>query len=418
MRVCAVKRDARLRDDRCNIDGHDRDPMRKRGIHLQYSFEAHGQRDAALHNPLFDLLQAVQQHGSIRHAAQATGASYRHVWGQLKHWEGVLAEPLVSWVKGQPARLTPFAERLLWAERRARTRLTPHIEALRAELERVLAEALEGSQQVLTMYASHDLALPRLREHASARHGLHIELKFAGSIDCLRALGAGRCLVAGFHVPALHDGSKVFERAMKTLLKPGRHKLIGCTQRTQGLMIRQGNPLRIGGVTDLARPDVRFINRQPGSGTRLLIDHLLHAQRIDAASVRGYLDAPEDTHVAVAAAIASGAADAGPGIEAAARQFGLDFVPLLTEDYFLVCLKESLDHPAVQRLRAVLASAAWQHEIAQLAGYAPARSGEVLALTRALAWWHYRSAKRKTAARSGKRAVGERAVKERVQGAR
>ena len=127
------------------------------------------------------------------------------MWGQLKQWEEVLAEPLVTWIKGQPARLTPFAERLLWAERRARTRLTPHIEALRAELERVLADALDGSQQVLALFASHDLALPRLREHASAQHGLHIELKFAGSVDCLRALGAGRCLVAGFHVPALRD---------------------------------------------------------------------------------------------------------------------------------------------------------------------------------------------------------------------
>jgi len=377
--------------------------MRKRGIHLQYSFEAHGQRDAQLHNPLFDLLQAVQQHGSIRHAALATGASYRHVWGQLKQWEAVLAEPLVTWIKGQPARLTPFAERLLWAERRARTRLTPHIEALRAELERVLADALDGSQQVLTLFASHDLALPRLREHASAQHGLHIELKFAGSVDCLRALGAGRCLVAGFHVPALRDALPVFARAMKGLLKPGRHKLIGCTQRTQGLMVRNGNPMGIGGIADLARRDVRFLNRQPGSGTRLLTDHLLHEARIDAASVRGYSEAPEDSHVAVAAAIASGAADAGLGIEAAARQFGLDFVPLLREDYFLVCLKESLEHPAVQRLCAALASPAWQHEIAALVGYTAAGSGDILSLTRSLPWWHYRSSKRTP--RRGKRAL-------------
>ena len=387
--------------------------MRKRGIHLQYSFETHGQREAELQNPLFDLLTTVQQHGSIRHAALALGASYRHVWGQLKQWEVVLAEPLIVWAKGQPARLTPFAERLLWAERRARTRLTPHIEALRAELERVLADALDGSQQVLTLFASHDLALPRLREHASAHHGLHIELKFAGSIDCLRALGAGRCLVAGFHVPAPSDAMQVFAREMKGLLKPGRHKLIGCTQRTQGLMFRSGNPLRIGGVGDLARPGLRFINRQPGSGTRLLIDHLLRRERIDAAGVRGYLDAPEDSHVAVAAAIASDLADVGPGIQAAARQFGLDFVPLLVEDYFLVCLKESLDHPAVQRLRAALASRAWQGDIAALPGYSASHSGDILSLTRALPWWKYRSAKRPAAAGRGKRGLARAARRRR-----
>jgi putative molybdopterin biosynthesis protein len=177
--------------------------MRQRGIHLQYSFQAGGQHGADVQNPLFDLLTAVREGGSIQHAAAALGASYRHTWGQLKHWEEVMGEPLVTWAQGQPARLTPFADRLLWAEARARTRLTPHIEALRAELERVLAEALDGSQQVLAVHASHDMALPLLRERAHSSHGLHIELRFAGSMDALRSLAEGRCLVAGFHVPPL-----------------------------------------------------------------------------------------------------------------------------------------------------------------------------------------------------------------------
>jgi len=203
---------------------------------------------------------------------------------------------------------------------------------------------------------------------------------------------------------------------MKSLLKPGRHKLIGCAQRTQGLMVVKGNPLRVRGVADLARPGMRFVNRQPGSGTRLLIDHLLHRERIDASSLPGYFEPAEDSHVAVAAAIASGVADVGPGIEAAARQFGLDFIPLLSEDYFLVCLKESLEHPAVQRLRAALAGPAWQHEIAALPGYTAACSGDILSLTRSLPWWNYRSAKkRSTVARRGKRArVAGEASKERA----
>ena len=371
--------------------------MNSRGVHLQYSFESTGQRGAALHNPLFELLQAVHEHGSIQHAAKHLGASYRHIWGALKRWEDTLGEPLVTWAQGQPARLTPFADRLLWAEKRARARLTPHIEALRAELERVLADALDGSQHVLTVFASHDLALPMLRDVANRDHGLHIDLRFAGSIDALRALRAGRCLVAGFHVPALPDHSPVFARAMKSLLQPGVHKLIGCTRRTQGLMVAKGNPHAIATPADLTRRPLRFVNRQPGSGTRLLMDHLLDQQRIDPAQVGGYLDHLEDSHVAVAASIASGLADVGPGIEAAARQFGLDFVPLLGEDYFLVCLKESLDHPAVQRLREALAGEGWQRDVAALPGYAPSRSGEVLAMTRALAWWHFRAPKKKPA---------------------
>jgi putative molybdopterin biosynthesis protein len=370
--------------------------MKARGVHLQYSFETDGQRGAVLHNPLFDLLSAVHEHGSIQHAAKALGASYRHIWGLLKRWEEVMGEPLVTWSQGQPARLTPFADRLLWAEKRARTRLTPHIEALRAELERVLVEALDGSQHVLTVFASHDLALPLLQGLASQQHGLHIELRFAGSVDALRALAQGRCLVAGFHVPPLRGGSAQFSGAMKPLLKPGLHKLIGCLRRTQGLMVRPGNPLRVRGLPDLVQAAgpagsmARFVNRQSGSGTRLLMDHLLAEQGIAPDGVRGYFDAPEDSHLAVAAAVASGVGDVGPGIEAAARQFGLDFIPLVAEDYYLVCLKDALDHPAVHKLRQALESPAWPAALSGLPGYAPARSGEVLSLIQALPWWHYR----------------------------
>ena len=371
--------------------------MKSRGVHLQYSFEATGQRGAALHNPLFELLQAVHAHGSIQHAAKQLGASYRHIWGALKRWEETLGEPLVTWSQGQPARLTPFADRLLWAEKRARARLTPHIEALRAELERVLAEALDGSQHVLTIFASHDLALPMLRDLANQSHGLHIDLRFAGSVDALSALAQGRCLVAGFHVPALPGGSRQFAAAMKPLLKPGLHKLIGCVRRTQGLMVQPGNPLGLRGLADLVPHGgrvPRFINRQAGSGTRLLMDHLLAEQGLVPADIPAWYGAPEDSHLAVAAALASGAADAGPGIEAAAQAFGLGFVPLIEEDYFLVCMKDALDHPAVLKLRAALEGPAWQQVLLALPGYVPSRGGQVLSLTQALPWWNFRQAKK------------------------
>ncbi|MFM2120719.1 MAG: hypothetical protein RL722_2187, partial [Pseudomonadota bacterium] len=225
--------------------------MKSRGVHLQYSFEHHGQRGAELNNPLFDLLAAVREHGSIQHAATGLGLSYRHVWGALKHWQEVMGEPLVTWTQGQPARLTPFADRLLWAETRARARLTPHIEALRAELERVLAEALDGSQHVLPIFASHDLALPLLRDLAARDQRLHVDLRFAGSVDALRALAEGRCLVAGFHVPPILGGAQVFGAALKPLLKPGRHKLIGFGRRAQGLMVAKDNPLRLVDLSDV-----------------------------------------------------------------------------------------------------------------------------------------------------------------------
>jgi putative molybdopterin biosynthesis protein len=368
--------------------------MAARDIQLQYTFGDSGQRGADVANPLFDLLTALRDHGSIQQVVRVSGASYRHVWGQLKHWEAVLEQPLVVWTQGQPARLTGFAQRLLWAEARARTRLTPHIEALRAELERVMAEALDGSQQVLPVLASHDLALPYLREIASAAMGLHLDLRFAGSMDALRALAEGRCAVAGFHVPVLAHSGTVFARALKPLLKPGRHKLIACLRRTQGLIVAPGNPLGLTGFDDVVLRAARFVHRQPGSGTRLLTQYLLHERGLQIAALNGADGASEHSHIAVAAAVAVGDADAGLGIEAAAHQFGLGFVPLVAEDYFLVCLHDALDSPGVTLLRSVLSGARWASALAALVGYANApAAGEVLALTRALPWWRFRQGK-------------------------
>lgn len=368
-------------------------PAPRRGIHLEYSFAPNAaQRGATLANPLVDLLRTLRDTGSISATARQSGSSYRHTWGQLKHWEEVLDAELVLWAKGQPARLTPLAERLLWAETRARTRLAPHIEALRSELERVLTLAFDAAHEVLTVYASHDLALPLLRDQADA-HGLHIDLRFAGSTDALQALAQGRCDVAGFHVPLLAAGKRPgFARALKSLLKPGRHKLIACHRRTQGLLVAAGNPLDITGMAGLARPGLRFVNRQPGSGTRLLTEHLLANSGIEPERIGGFHGPCEDTHVAVAAAIASGQADAAVGIEAAAAQFKLGFVPLVEEGYYLVCLKDSLDRSAIGRLRELLSSPAWAEAASSLPGCsAAADAGQVLALTQALPWWNYRT---------------------------
>jgi putative molybdopterin biosynthesis protein len=369
----------------------------RRGIHLEYRFAPDGhdkQRGAELANPLVDLLRTLRDTGSISAAARALGASYRHTWGALKQWEDTLGAPLVVWIKGQNARLTPLAERLLWAETRARARLAPHIEALRSELERVLALATDPEHEAITLYGSHDLALPLLRDAADTQ-GLHIDLRFAGSSDALAALAQGRCDVAGFHVPVLAGGkAPSFARALKSLLKPGQHKLIASHRRVQGLMVAHGNPHEVLGLADLQRPGLRFVNRQPGSGTRLLAEHLLGEVGIEPERIAGFHGPCEDTHVAVAAAVASGAAEVGLGIEAAAAALGLHFIALAEEDYYLACHKEWLDGAAVVRLRALLAGDAWSEALLALPGCAPhAQAGSVLALTKALPWWHYRAPK-------------------------
>lgn len=364
-----------------------------RGIHLRYTFEARGQLGAEIENPLFDLLSALLEHGSISQVASRSGQSYRHVWGSLKHWETVLGSPLVHWTQGKRARLTPFAERLLWAERQARVRMTPHVEALRRELQRVFALADDASQDVLEVAASHDLALPTLQTVAEAERGLHLAVRFAGSEEALRSLLDGRCTVAGFHVPRLAQAAPVFSRALRPLLKPGTHKLIGSHWRRQGLMYRKDSapPTLADLLPSAARGTaaLRFVNRQPGSGTRLLLDHLLAQAGLDPAAIDGYAGRIEYTHLAVATSVASGAADVGLGIEAAAQAHGLAFVPLVDEDYYLVCLKPVLDSPLVAALRTILASPAWVAALQDLPGYGPHRPGEVLSLTQALPWWQF-----------------------------
>lgn len=361
-------------------------------IELSYSLAGLGGAGKRIRNPLMDLLHAVREHGSISAAAKELGLSYRHVWGELKKWEQVLGHTLIVWDKGQPARLSEFGDKLLWAERQAQARLAPQIEALHADLERAFAVAFDDSVHVLTLYASHDDAIARLREHAASNARLHLDVRFMGSVDAIAALNEGRCAMAGFHTLRKPAIGSMAHRTYKPLLKPGLHKVIGFARRMQGLMVAPGNPLRLESLRDLQRGDVRFVNRARGTGTRLLLDQLMEEEGIATASVAGYAR-DEPSHAAVALAIASGSADAGLGIEQAARARGLAFLPLMEEQYHLVCLKSALEQPATQALRGVLRSTAWQALLGEMPGYLPEQSGEVLPLSRLLPWWSFRKAK-------------------------
>ena len=344
-----------------------------------------------IRNPLIDLLHAVEDNGSISAAARQLGYSYRHVWGELKRWEGELGHALIVWEKGQPARLTEFGTKLLWAERQVQARLQAQIDNLRADLERAYAVAFDDSTHVLSFYASHDEALSALREQARASQ-LHLDIRFTGSVDAIRALNEGRCMMAGFHTRLHPSRGSLAYRTYKPMLKPGLHKIIGFARRTQGLIVAPGNPLKLTGLKDLTKSRVRFANRALGTGTRLLLDELLAEQGIAADSIRGF-DSAEPSHTAVAQAVASGQADAGLGIEAAARALGLDFVPIVEEQYHLACLKSALAESGIQALLKLLGDSDWQRLLAALPGYAPDHCGEVLAMSRVLPWWRYRTQK-------------------------
>lgn len=351
---------------------------------------------ALVRHPLIDLLTAVSSQGSISGGARVLKLSYRHVWGELKRWEDELGNELLIWEKGQSARLTEFGTKLMWAERQAQARLAPQIEALRAELERSYAVAFDDTVHVLTLYASHDEALLALRDHArhvgTGSEGLHLDIRFTGSVDAIRALNEGRCVMAGFHTLVGADKKSLTERAYKPLLQPGLHKLIGFAQRSQGLMVPRGNPMRLGNLRNVAQQDLRFATRTKGSGTRVVLDELLSAEGLTAQDLGG--DAfCEPSHAAVAQAVASGQCDAGLGIAVAAEAAGLDFVPLAHERYHLVCLKSALNQPGIQTLLQTLQGREWHDQIASISGYRTQDSGRVLSMRGVLPWWNYRHQK-------------------------
>ena len=357
--------------------------MRK--VRLSYQLAPDRSPEPHIHNDLLALLYAVRTQGSISAAARQIGMSYRHVWGLLKDWETTLGQPLILWERGQAAVLTPFADKLLWTERLAQARLAPQIEALRAELERTLALAFEPNAHVLSLFASHDDALPRLQSHA-AGHGVHLNIQFGGSVKALEALNSGECALAGFHVREHPAAGSLSARTYKPLLKTGEHKLMGFATRQQGLMVAAGNPRQIDGLKRLSQWRMRYVNRSPGTGTRVLLDELLHEHGLEPTQLLGY-DRCEPSHNAVALAVASGQADAGLGTQSAAAAHGLGFVPLMKEHYYLVCRKQVLEQASVQALQAILQSPAWLEQLTHVLGYAPHHNGKVLSLRQVLPWW-------------------------------
>jgi putative molybdopterin biosynthesis protein len=354
-------------------------------VELSYALASGRAPEALIRNPLMELLAAVRAEGSISGAARVLGFSYRHVWGELKRWEQELGQSLIVWGRGQPARLTEFADKLLWAERQVQARLAPQIAALHFDLERAFAIAFDASASVLVLRASHDSALALLGEHCLPAR-LHLDIRFTGSADALRDLNAGRCAIAGFHLPPRTTASSLIARTYKPLLHPARHQLIGFARRVQGLAVARGNPLDLRSIADVAARGARFVNRPTGTGTRLLLDTLCEQQGVTPSALVGY-ENEEPSHAAVAQAVAAGQADAGLCIEAAARSRDLDFVSLLWEDYFLLCDEAALEQPAFRALRTVLRSEPWLRRLSTLAGYAPARSGEALSLRDVLPWW-------------------------------
>jgi molybdate-binding protein len=255
--------------------------------------------------------------------------------------------------------------------------LTQFASEVSAELNRQL-----GSGGKTRIHASHGYAVAALVTRLGAQTPDAVDIKYRESAEAVAALARGECDMAGFHLPrgAFRElCADIYRRS----LDPRRHVLVYLTARKQGLFLTKGNPKGVRGLDDLARPDVRFVNRQPGSGTRLLLDLALNSVGIDPERINGYAST-ELTHSAIAAFVASGMADAGFGVAPAAHHFGLDFVPIIDEDYYFACDRARLTAQPLAAALAVLRNEEFRAGVATLEGYDPARCGELVDVTAGL----------------------------------
>lgn len=225
---------------------------------------------------------------------------------------------------------------------------------------------------------SHDLTLDLLAQFLAEHHPVYrLVSAHVGSLGGLIALARGQAHLAGCHLLDVETGE--YNVAYVRRYVPGRAvRLITLVGRVQGLIVPKGNPKGITGIADLAREDVRYVNRQRGAGTRLLVDHLLARAGLRPEQVAGY-EHEQITHLAVAAAVQSGQADAGMGVLAAARALDLDFIPLATERYDLALALEYADVPPVRAALELLHNDAFRAAVAALPGYDIARMGMIVA---------------------------------------
>lgn len=246
-----------------------------------------------------------------------------------------------------------------------------------AEVDVELLRDMESIRKTVIAIGSHDLALDVLSNAlAETMPGASLASANVGSLGGLLALARGEAHLAGSHL--LDESTGEYNvAAVRRYLAGHSVVIVQLAGRVQGLIVPRGNPRHIERLQDLARPDVQFVNRQRGSGTRVLLDYQLARAGIAVDAIRGY-DREEYTHLAVAADVASGAADVGLGILAAARALDLEFMPLFNEQYQLVIPTEYYGSPLLRPVLEILRGQTFRTRVDALGGYDVADMGQVV----------------------------------------
>jgi putative molybdopterin biosynthesis protein len=225
--------------------------------------------------------------------------------------------------------------------------------------------------------SGQDISLDILANHLEReRKGFRPLRSHAGSLNSLIALYRGEVDVVSTH---LFDGSTGEYNLpyIQRILTGSPYIVVNLISRWAGFYVRQGNPLNIRTWSDLASPRIRMVNREKGSGARVLVDEQLKRHGISARRVSGY-ESEETSHLSVAGAVSRGEADVGVGIEKAARIVGVEFIPLIKERYDLVMIKSDRNEPYIQAILSILRSASYRNELEAITGYDLSQTGQVL----------------------------------------
>ena len=240
-----------------------------------------------------------------------------------------------------------------------------------------LLSPVEKLRNTVVVIGSHDPLLDELGDMLHVENNdVFMSSSHVGSMGGIMAIRRGEAHAAGCHLLDTATGGYNISFIKKYFPKGGV-KLIRCVGRQQGLMVAKGNPLHIEKFADISRNGLRYVNRQKGSGTRILTDYLCQQDQLDVDAIYGY-DREELTHNSVAVQIASGSADAGMGIYSAAKLYDLDFIPICIEEYDLLIPDHAWDTPQVQQLIATMKSEAFKEKILALGGYTVENPGEII----------------------------------------
>lgn len=345
-------------------------------IELGLRWHLKGKDREELPPELIALLDGIVTGGNLRHAARVARLSYRHAWGLVKHWEKFFEHALVALERGRGATLTEAGEALRETWHKSLERLQPALGdaanfAARG-LEPLTRTHEEGS---LTVVASHGFGLSTLCDLLRAE-AVNVDLQLLGSEQSLARYAHGECKLAGFHLPEGDLGARLWQRFMP-LLDARRDVLLLVETRELGFISRRDNP--VGGIRDIARRKLRFLNRQAGAGSRLVFDLLLADAGLKPSAIHGYHH-EEYTHLAVAAVVAAGEADCAFGVRGAAERFGLAFQREVNEQYLLVLPREAMHRKPYSLLKRLLSSQAYKQTLGATAGSEARGSGRLIEL--------------------------------------